>query len=148
MIHLPRACHGRTAVRFSANSSYMCCVELALDRLLCTHLGSKGVLRRGFSSFINPTALPRWWAPIRAKLLSVAATARVICVRYWSDHGLVFVCSLLLVCTIFSAIELSSIYFSSITVFHDISKQIQQRKHIGKIFARWHIAIAITSMYL
>ena len=46
-------------------------------------------------------------------------------------------------------IELSSVYFSStITVFHDISKQIQQRARIGKIFARWHLAIAITSVKL
>ena len=36
--YLPRACRGRTAVRFPANSLHMCCVELALDRLLCTHL--------------------------------------------------------------------------------------------------------------
>ena len=34
--------------------------------------------------------------------------------------------------------------FSSNTVFHDISK-IQQRAVIRKIFARWHLAIAITS---
>ena len=27
---------------FPVNSSHMCCVELALDRLLYTHLGSKG----------------------------------------------------------------------------------------------------------
>ena len=41
---------------------------------------------------------------------------------------------------------LSSIYFSSITVFNDISKQIlQQRTRMGKIFALWHLAIAITS---
>ena len=55
---------------------------------------------------------------------------------------------LLYVCNIFNAIELSSIHFSSITVFHDISKQIQQRARIagtGKIFARWHLAIALTS---
>ena len=58
----------------------------------------------------------------------------------------VCVCVLLFyVCTIFNAIELSSIYFSLITVFHDISKQIQQRALIGKIFARWQLAIAITS---
>ena len=44
-------------------------------------------------------------------------------------------------------IELGSIYFSSVTVFHDISKQIQQRSCIGKIFARWHLVIAITSYY-
>ena len=36
--------------------------------------------------------------------------------------------------------------FLSITVFHDILKQIQQRLRIGKIFARWHLAIAITSI--
>ena len=36
--------------------------------------------------------------------------------------------------------------FLSITVFHDIFKQIQQRLRIGKIFARWHLAIAITSI--
>ena len=46
------------------------------------------------------------------------------------------------------ATELSSIYFSSITVFYDISKQIQQRARIGKIFARWHLAIAITSIFI
>ena len=108
---------------------------------------------RGFpetrvSTFINPTALPPCWAPKRAKQLSVAATARVIwlcaCVRYWLGRGLMYRCSLK-VCTIFNAIELSSIYFSSITVFHDSSKQIQKRARIGKIFARWHLAMAITS---
>ena len=41
-------------------------------------------------------------------------------------------------------LELSSIYFSS-TVFHDISKQIQQHARIGKMFAHWHLVIAITS---
>ena len=30
MIRLCRACRGRTAVRFPAKSSHMCCVELAL----------------------------------------------------------------------------------------------------------------------
>ena len=30
-------------------------------------------------------------------------------------------------------------------VIHDISKQIEQGARIGKIFARWHLAIAITS---
>jgi len=71
-------------------------LDLAFDRLLCTHLGSQGFLRRGF---INPTALPRLWAPIRAKQLSVAAAARLIlqcaCVRYWPCRGLVHVCPLL-----------------------------------------------------
>ena len=36
----------------------MCCVEPVLDNLLCTHLGSKGFLRRGSTPFVNPTALP------------------------------------------------------------------------------------------
>ena len=49
------------------------------------------------------------------------------------------------VSTIFHATELSSIYFSSIAVFHDISKQTQKRARVGKIFARWHLVIAITS---
>ena len=67
------------------------------------------------------------------------------CMRYWPGRGLVYA-----VCTIFkvifaNAIELSSIYFSSIIVFHDISKQNQQRARIGKIFARWHLVIAMTS---
>ena len=78
VIHLPRTCRARTAVQFPANSSHMCCVELALNRLLCTHLGSKGFQKRGFLLFINSTALPRLWAPITAKQLSVGATARVI----------------------------------------------------------------------
>ena len=43
------------------------------------------------------------------------------------------------------AIELRSNYFSIITVICDISKQIEQRARIGKIFAPWHLAIAITS---
>ena len=34
------------------------------------------------------------------------------------------------------------------TRIHDISKQIEQRARIGKIFARWHLAIAITIVYL
>ena len=58
--------------------------------------------------------------------------------------------SLALSCTIFKvifayAIESSSIYFSSIAVYQDIPKQIQQRANIGKISARWHLAIAVTS---
>ena len=44
------------------------------------------------------------------------------------------------------AVEWSSIYFSAITVFHDISKHIRQGARIGKIFARWHLAIATTSV--
>ena len=61
-----------------ANSSHMCCVQLVLNSLLCTHLSRKRLLRHGFSPFINPMVLPPWWAPIRVKQLSVAATARMI----------------------------------------------------------------------
>ena len=32
-----------------------------------------------------------------------------------------------------------------IHVIHDFSKQIKQRTRIGKIFARWHLVIAITT---
>ena len=45
------------------------------------------------------TAIPCWWAPIRAKQLSMTATARAIwlcaCVRYWPGRGLVYMCPLL-----------------------------------------------------
>ena len=75
--------------------------------------------------------------------LDMAVRIHEVLARPW-----VGVCgSLHYVCTNFNVIELSSIYFSSITVFHDISKQIQQRARIGKIFARWHLAIAIAGVY-
>ena len=45
----------------------------------------------------------------------------------------------------FQCNQTSSIYFSLITVFHDISTHIQQCALIGKIIVRWHLAIAITS---
>ena len=48
LIHLSRVCHGGTAVLFPVKRSHMCCVELALDKLLCTRLDSKRLLRRGF----------------------------------------------------------------------------------------------------
>ena len=41
--------------------------------------------------------------------------------------------------------ELNSIYFINYCISH-ISKQIKQRTRIGKIYARWHLAIAITSL--
>ena len=48
--------------------------------------------------FNDPTAMPCWWALVRAKQLSTAATARVIwlcaCVRYWPGRGLLYVCPL------------------------------------------------------
>ena len=70
--------------------------------VLCTRLGSKGSMKHKFLPFFNPTAMPCWWAPIRAKLLSMATTAWVIwlcaCVRYWPGHRLVNVCPLLWFC--------------------------------------------------
>ena len=47
MIRLACACRGRTAVRFPANSSHMCCVELA----------GKGLASAGSVSFIYGFAL-------------------------------------------------------------------------------------------
>ena len=78
MIRLPRARRGRTAVWFQTNSSHMFWVELALKAVLYARLGSRGSLRHGFTPFIDPTAMPCWWAPINAKQLSVVTSARVI----------------------------------------------------------------------
>ena len=66
--------------------------------------GMKPISRNGYGPdwlrrFIDPIAMPCWWAPIRAKQLPMATTARVIwlcaCVRYWPDRGLVHACPLL-----------------------------------------------------
>ena len=101
----------------------------------------------------DSTCVVRSWRLIDCFALTSAVRGfweawQCACVRYWPGRGLVYVCPLLYVCTNHNAVELSSIYFSSITVFHDTSKQIQQRASIGKIFARWHLAaIAITSLY-
>ena len=84
-------CRGRTVLRFPTNSYHLPTVELALKGVLCTRLGSKGSRCAGLRPLLDPTAMPCWWAPIRAKQLSMAATARVIwlcaCVRYWPYHG-------------------------------------------------------------
>ena len=131
-------------------------------------LGSKGFLGREFSPLINPTASPCWWAQIRAKQLSVAATAgRYGCVHAWGrcmcapcfklhyfqqsravqkDRGpWEGDCTFKVMFALYT-IELTVYFSSTITVFHDICKQIQQRARKGKIFARWHLAIAITSV--
>ena len=123
------------------------------DRRLCTHLGSWGFMRRRFSPFINPTALPRWMAPIRAKQLSVAATARMIwlcaSVRYWPGRGLVYVCPLRKVCTIFKVIfaNASSIYGHQLLYLMTFLNKLNSAR-IGKIFACWQLAIVITSSIL
>ena len=48
--------------------------------------------------FIGPKAMPCWWAPLRAKQLSMATNAWVIwlcaCVKCWPGCGLVYVCPL------------------------------------------------------
>ena len=136
MIYLRRACRGRTALRFPANSSHMCCVELALDRLLCTHLGSKGFLRRGFFPFVNSClwlSLPAWYSRARAWGIGPAVG--------WC------MCAPCFKFALFQCNRIKLDLFSSITVFHDISKQIQQCARIGEICARWHLAIAITGKY-
>ena len=71
----------------------------------------------------------------------MAVRMREVLARSW-----VVVCGPFALSLHSNANELSSICLSSITVFHDISKQIQQRARIGKIFARWHLTIAITSI--
>ena len=92
MIRLSLACRGRTAVRFRANSSHVCCVELVLKEVLCTRLGSRGSLRRRFSPLIDPTALLRDIAVRMCGLVSPC----------WHYLNVIFA----------YAIELSSIYFS------------------------------------
>ena len=67
LIHFPCACRGRTAVRFPANSSQMCCAELALKGVLCR--------------VDEPHAV---W-----RILLCA------CVRYCPGRGLMYVCPFL-----------------------------------------------------
>ena len=103
---------------------------------------------RGFWNMASPVHWPNGFATLVDPnkggiavcdcnpLRDMAMRMREVPARPW-----VGVCvPLALVCTIFNAI-----YLSSITVFHDISKHIQQRARTGKIFARWHWAIAINS---
>ena len=71
----------------------------------------------------------------------MAVRMREVLVRQW-----VVVCVHLALSLHSNANEISSTCLSSINVFHDISKQIQQRTRIGEIFARWHLTIAITSI--
>ena len=55
MIRLPRACRGRTAVRFPANSSHMCCVELALIGLASAGKGFPRSLTDGYAMLMSPS---------------------------------------------------------------------------------------------
>ena len=70
-------------------------------------------ITRAVTTTDSPTAMPRWWAPIRAKQLSMAATARVIwlcaCMRCCPGRGLVYVCFQLVVLNFwFFAVSISS----------------------------------------
>ena len=149
---------GRIAVWFPANSSHilalrtqrqilivisshMCCVELALDRLLCTHLSSKGFLRRGF-----PHSLPQrlchtcgpqlgqnscLWLPLHAWYGSVHA---------WGTGPAMGWC-MCAPCFTFALFLMQSNKAQSIFINYCISwhfwTNIQQRARIGKIFARF-----------
>ena len=117
-------------------------------RRLCTHLGSWGFMRRGFSLFINPTAFATLVGPNKGETAVCGCHCpRDIAVRMSEVLARPWVCvcvPLALSLLYFQCNRIKLNLFSSNTVFHDISK-IQQRALIGKIFARWHLAIAITS---
>ena len=89
----------------------LCIMELTLKGVLYTRLARKGFLMSGSAPppppppLIDPTTMPYWWAPIRAKQLSIAVTGGVIwlCagVRYWPYAELVHV----LQCIIWLALD-------------------------------------------
>ena len=68
-------------------------IRIAVGELFCGSQPTATTCLRWSWRFplLDPTAIPCWWAPTRAKQLSMAATARVIwlcaCVRYWPYHG-------------------------------------------------------------
>ena len=117
-------------------------------RRLCTHLGNWGFMRRGFSLFINPTAFATLVGPNKGETAVCGCHCpRDIAVRMSEVLARPWVCvcvPLALSLLYFQCNRIKLNLFSSNTVFHDISK-IQQRALIGKTFARWHLAIAITS---
>jgi len=102
-------CNRQTLVRFSRrilSSKGEAAVygsNQAICWIACLHSPrQKGVFETRVRSFIELKAMPCFWAQIRVKQLSMAATARVIwlsaCVRYWPGRGLLNVCSFLSVC--------------------------------------------------
>ena len=105
-------------------------------------------MRRGFSLFINPTAFATLVGPNKGETAvcgchcprDIAVRMREVLARPWVCVCVPLALSLLY----FQCNRIKLNLFSSNTVFHDISK-IQQRALIGKIFARWHLAIAINS---
>ena len=83
------ACHGRTVFQFPTNSYHMCSVELVCKGVLM-HLPRQ---EKAGCVIASETllAMPYWWTPRRAKQLSMAAIAQVIClcacVQYWPYDG-------------------------------------------------------------
>ena len=75
--HLPRACRGRTAVRFPANSSHVCCLELALKALASA---GKGLLYTGFLRSLTDGYLMLMSPKQLAKQVSMV-TCLCVCVR-------------------------------------------------------------------
>ena len=55
MIRVPRACR---AMRFSANSSHMCCGELALEGLALAGKGFPRSLTDGYAMLMSPSSQP------------------------------------------------------------------------------------------
>ena len=55
MIRLSRLCRGRTAVRLPANSSHMCCVELALKGLASAGKGLAWSLTDYYAVLMSPS---------------------------------------------------------------------------------------------
>ena len=102
-------------------------------------------MRRGFSLFINPTAFATLVGPNKGETAvcgchcprDIAVRMREVLARPWDCVCVPIALSLLY----FQCNRIKLNLFSSNTVFHDISK-IQQRALIGKIFARWYLAIA------
>ena len=87
------ACHGRTVFQFPTNSYHMFSVELVCKGVLM-HLPRQEKAGCVIASE-TVLAMPYWWAPRRAKQLSMAAIAQVIClcacVQYWPTTELVHV---------------------------------------------------------
>ena len=55
MIRLPRACRGRAGVRFTANSSHMCCAERALKGLASAGKGFPRSLTDSYAMLMSPS---------------------------------------------------------------------------------------------
>ena len=107
-------------------------------------------LRRGFSLFMNPTALPYCWTPIRVKQLSATDwyCQRDIAVRMREvlARPCVGVCVPLALSLHYCQCNRILFLFTLFFVNYCISWHFQNAR-IDKIFAHWHLAIAITSYY-